>query len=140
MNYNNKIKRFIFIALLSLSYSITASAHDGSHEGPVVKPVMLEELTDIPGKEALMITVDYKPGEVEVPHRHDAHCFVYVLEGTIIMGVKGGKELTLKPGQTFYEGPNDIHTVGRNASKTKSAKFVVLLLKNKGVDAVLPIE
>jgi quercetin dioxygenase-like cupin family protein len=75
---------------------------------------------------------------VEHVHRHDAHAFVYVLEGTIVMQVRGGKELTLTPGQTFYEGPMDVHTVGRNASKTKPAKFVVVLLKNKGVDAVLP--
>jgi quercetin dioxygenase-like cupin family protein len=87
-----------------------------------------------------MLTVDYAPGAVEALHRHDAHAFVYVIEGSIIMGVKGGKEVTLTPGQTFYEGPTDIHTVGRNASKTKPARFVVFLLKNQGVDAVLPVK
>jgi len=114
-------------------------AHAADPE-PVVKPIMLKNLDDLPGKEVLMITVDYAPGTVETLHRHDAHAFVYVLEGTIVMQVRGGKELTLTPGQTFYEGPGDVHTVGRNASKTKPAKFVVVLLKNKGVDAVLPAQ
>lgn len=140
MYFTNQINKILFVALFSFTYSVVAIAHDDSHEGPVVNPVMLKDLTDIPGKEALMITVDYKPGEVEIPHRHDAHCFLYVLEGSVIMGVKGSKEVTLKAGQTFYEGPNDIHTIGRNASKTKPAKFLVLLLKSKGVDAVLPLK
>ena len=107
---------------------------------PVVTPLTVKDLPDIPGKEVLMITVVYPPGTVEHVHRHDAHAFIYVLEGTIIEGVRGGKEVTLTPGQTFYEGPNDVHTVGRNASKTKPAKFVVVILKKKGVDAVLPAE
>ena len=107
---------------------------------PVVTPLTLEELPDLPGKEMLMITVVYPPGAIEHIHRHDAHAIVYVLEGSIIEGVKGGKEVTLTPGQTFYEGPNDVHTIGRNASTTKPAKFVVVLLKKKGVDAVLPAE
>ncbi|MFZ6647263.1 cupin domain-containing protein [Undibacterium sp. TJN25] len=105
---------------------------------PVVTPLMLKELANIPGKEVLMITVDYAPGGADPVHRHDAHGFIYVLEGSIVMGVKGGKEVTLVPGQTFYEGPADIHTVGRNASTTKPAKFLVFLLKDKGVAAVLP--
>jgi quercetin dioxygenase-like cupin family protein len=99
---------------------------------------MTKDLVDQPDKEVLMLTVVYPPGAVEHVHRHDAHAFVYVLEGSIVMGVRGQKEVTLGPGQTFYEGPTDIHTVGRNASKTKPAKFVVMLLKKKGVDAVLP--
>jgi len=88
----------------------------------------------------LMISVVYPPGTVEHIHRHDAYAFVYVLEGSIIEGVRGGKEVTLKPGQTFYEGPGDVHTIGRNASATKPAKFIVVLVKKKGVDAVLPAE
>jgi quercetin dioxygenase-like cupin family protein len=88
----------------------------------------------------LMLTVEYPPGAVESIHRHDAHAFVYVLEGSIIMQVRGGKEVTLTLGQTFYEGPGDVHTVGRNASTTKPARFVVVLLKKKGVEAVLPAE
>jgi quercetin dioxygenase-like cupin family protein len=107
---------------------------------PVVVPVMQKDLPDVPGKEMLMLTVDYPPGAVESIHRHDAYAFVYVLEGSIVEQVRGGKEVTLTPGQTFYEGPNDVHTVGRNASTTKPAKFVVVLLKRKGVDAVLPGE
>lgn len=133
-------KGLLFVALLALSIFTLANAHNDSHDGPEVIPVMVKDLADIPGKEALMITVNYKPGEVEVPHRHDAHCFLYVLEGEVIMGLQGGKEVTVKAGQSFYEGPNDIHTVGRNASKTKPAKFLVLLLKNEGVDAVLPVQ
>ena len=125
----------LFVAL----NPITASFADAAGE-PVVTPLVLKDLSDIPGKEMLMITVDYPPGAVESIHRHDAYAFVYVLEGSIVMQVRGGKEVTLTPGQTFYEGPNDVHTVGRNASTTKPAKFVVVLLKKKGVDAVLPAE
>jgi quercetin dioxygenase-like cupin family protein len=98
------------------------------------------ELQDIPGKEALMITVEYPPGGGDPVHRHDAHAFVYVLEGSIIMQVKGGKRLTLTQGQTYYEGPDDLHTVGQNASSTKPAKFLVLLVKDIGVAPVLPAE
>jgi quercetin dioxygenase-like cupin family protein len=109
-------------------------------EPAVVAPLMLKDLADVPGKEMLMITVTYPPGAVDPIHRHDAHAFVYVLEGSIVMQVRGGKEVTLKPGQTFYEGLTDVHTVGRNASTTKPAKFIVVLLKKKGVDVVLPAE
>jgi quercetin dioxygenase-like cupin family protein len=106
---------------------------------PVVVPVMQKDLADVPGREMLMLTVEYPPGAVEHIHRHDAYAFVYVLEGSIVEGVRGGKEVTLTP-ETFYEGPNDVHTVGRNASTTKPAKFVVVMVKEKGVDAVLPAE
>ena len=92
---------------------------------PIVAPVMQKDLADMPGREMLMLSVEYPPGAVEDIHRHDAYAFVCVLEGTIVEGVRGGKEVTLTPGQTFYEGPNDVHVVGRNASKTKPAKFVV---------------
>jgi quercetin dioxygenase-like cupin family protein len=124
---------------LSFSAQLTQPAR-ASEPQPVVTPVMLKDLADQPGKEMLMITVVYPPGVVEHIHRHDAYAFLYVLEGSIIEGVRGGKEVTLTPGQTFYEGPGDVHTVGRNASKTKPAKFVVVLVKKKGVDAVLPAE
>jgi quercetin dioxygenase-like cupin family protein len=107
---------------------------------PIVRPVMQKDLADMPGREMLMLSVEYPPGAVEHIHRHDAYAFVYVLEGTIIEGVRGGKEVTLMPGQTFYEGPDDVHTIGRNASTTKPAKFIVVLVKKKGVDAVLPAE
>ena len=106
----------------------------------VVTPLMTKELPDLPGKEALMISVEYPPGSKDAVHRHNAHAFVYVLEGTIVMQVKGGKQVTLTPGQTFYEGPEDVHIVGRNASTTKPARFVVLLVKNKGAPVVVPAQ
>ena len=105
-----------------------------------VTSLMSKDLTDIPGKEVQMITVEYAPGGTDPIHRHNAHGFIYVLEGSIVMQVKGGKEVTLKPGQTFYEGPDDVHVVGRNASKTKPAKFVVVLIKDKGAPVVVPAE
>ncbi|MEM5456524.1 cupin domain-containing protein [Paraburkholderia phytofirmans] len=104
----------------------------------IVTPLMTQPLDDYPGKEALMISVEYPPGAADPVHRHHAHGFIYVLEGTIVMQVKGGKAVTLTPGQTFYEGPNDVHTVGRNASQTKPARFIVLLLKDKGAPVLVP--
>ena len=104
-----------------------------------VTPLMSKDLANFPGKEGVMITVVYPPGSSDPIHRHNAHAFVYVLEGSVVMQLKGGKEITLTPGQTFYEGPNDIHTVGRNASATKPAKFIVVLLKDKGAPVVLPV-
>ena len=103
-----------------------------------VTDLFSKDLTNVPGKEGLMITVEYPPGSSDPIHRHNAHAFVYVLEGTIIMQVRGGQEVTLTPGQTFYEGPDDIHVVGRNASKTKPAKFVVFLVKDKGAPVFVP--
>ena len=103
-----------------------------------VTDLMSKDLPNLPGKEGLMITVDYPPGSVDPIHRHNANACVYVLEGTIVMQVRGGKEVTLTAGQTFYEGPDDIHTVGRNASKTKPAKFVVFLVKNQGAPVFVP--
>jgi len=103
-----------------------------------VTDLMSKDLPNFPGKEGLMITVDYPPGSVDPIHRHNASAFVYVLEGTIVMQVRGGKEVTLTAGQTFYEGPDDVHTVGRNASKSKPAKFVVFLVKDKGAPVFVP--
>ena len=102
-----------------------------------VTELMSKDLTNLPGKEGLMIIVEYPPGSVDPIHRHNAHAFVYVLEGSIVMQVRGGKETTLIPGQTFYEGPDDVHVVGRNASQSKPAKFVVFFVKDKGAP-VLP--
>jgi quercetin dioxygenase-like cupin family protein len=104
-----------------------------------VTPLMSKDLPDFPGKEGLMITVVYPPGASDPAHRHNADAFVYVLEGSVVMQVKGGKEVTLTPGQTFYEGPGDIHVVGRNASNTKPAKFVVFLLKKKDAPVLIPV-
>ena len=109
-----------------------------AQEAKVTK-VLSKDLTDIPGKEGLMITVEYPPGASDPVHRHNAYGFIYVLEGSIVMQVKGGKEVTLTPGQTFYEGPDDIHVIGRNASKTEPAKFLVFLVKDKGAPVLVPV-
>ena len=105
-----------------------------------VTSLMSKDLTENPRKEALMITVEYPPGTSDPIHRHNAQAFVYVLEGSIVMQLKGGEQVTLTPGQTFYEGPDDVHVVGRNASSTKPAKFLVLLIKNKGAPVLVPVE
>ena len=107
---------------------------------PDVATVMSRELTDIPGKEVLMLTVEYPPGGSDPVHRHDAHGFIYVLEGSVVMQVQGGTEVTLTPGQTFYEGPDDVHVVGRNASTTRPAKFLVILVKDQGAPTLVPVK
>ena len=104
-----------------------------------VTALMSKDLAEFPGKEGVMITVVYPPGASDPVHRHNAYAFLYVLEGSIVMQLKGEKEVTLTPGQTFYEGPNDIHTVGRNASSTKPAKFIVFLVKDKGAPLLVPV-
>jgi quercetin dioxygenase-like cupin family protein len=106
----------------------------------VVTPLMTKQLADMPGKEALMLTVVYPPGGADPVHRHNAHAFVYVLEGTVVMQLKGEKPVTLTAGQTFYEGPDDVHIVGRSASTTKPAKILVLLLKKQGEPALVPAQ
>ncbi len=103
-----------------------------------IAPLMTKELAGIAGKEATMLTVEYAPGASSSKHRHNAHTFVYVLEGSIVMQVAGGKETTLGPGQTFYESPDDIHAVSKNASATQSAKFLVFFVKEKGAPASVP--
>jgi len=107
---------------------------------PQVVSLMSKDLLDIPGKEALMITVEYPPGGSDPIHRHNAYAFVYVLEGSVVMQVRGGKQVTLTPGETFYEGPDDVHVVGRNASSTKPAKFLVFLVKQKGAPVLVPVK
>ncbi|MFY4256759.1 cupin domain-containing protein [Achromobacter xylosoxidans] len=123
-----------------LAHAASPHAGAGSAPQPVVTELMTKDLPGIPGKAGLMLLVDYPPGAADPIHRHDASAFVYVLEGSIIMQVKGGQEVTLTPGQTFFEGPDDIHTVGRNASQTKPAKFVVVLVKKQGAPALIPIQ
>jgi len=103
-----------------------------------VTELFSKDLTNLPGKEGLMVMVEYPPGSTDPIHRHNAHGFIYVLEGSIVMQVRGGKEVTVTPGQTFYEGPDDVHVVGRNASQTKPAKFVVVFVKDKGAPVVTP--
>jgi quercetin dioxygenase-like cupin family protein len=105
----------------------------------VVTPLMTKELPDVPGKEALMLMVEYPPGSTDPVHRHNADALVYVLEGSVVMQVEGGEPVTLTAGQTFYEGPDDVHVVGRNASTTKPARFVVVLIKKKGAPALVPV-
>jgi quercetin dioxygenase-like cupin family protein len=103
-----------------------------------VTPFMSKDLRECRGKEGVMITVEYPPGHSDEIHRHNAYAFVYVLEGSVVMQVRGGKEVTLTPGQAFYEGPDDVHVVGRNESKTKPAKFVVFFVKDKGAPITVP--
>ena len=124
----------ISVLLLFLITSTVTGA-----QGPDVVTVMSKDLTDIPGKEVLMITVEYPPGGSDPVHRHNAHGFIYVLEGSVVMQVKGGKEVTLTPGQSFYEGPEDVHVVGRNASTDRPAKFLVVLVKDKGAPILVPV-
>jgi quercetin dioxygenase-like cupin family protein len=123
------IKRILMVSILLTGTLVAQEAK--------VTPLLSKDLTGLPGKEGLMITVDYAPGAADAIHRHNAHVFVYVLEGSVVMQVRGGKEVTLVPGQTFYEGPQDVHVVGRNASESKSAKFLVVFVKNKGAPLLL---
>src|SRR3954451_1638774 len=105
----------------------------------VVTPLAAKDLPELQGKEGVMILVEYPPGASDPIHRHDAHAFVYVLEGSIVMQLRDAAEITLSPGQTYYEGPNDVHIVGRNASNTRPAKFVVFLVKNQGAPILEPV-
>jgi quercetin dioxygenase-like cupin family protein len=127
---------FCLVPFVTLNTFVAKPSH--AAEQAVVNPIMQKVLSDLPGKEVLMITVDYPPGAADPIHRHNAHVFVYVLEGSVVMQVRGGKEVTLTPGQTFYEGPKDVHIVGRNASDTIPAKFLVVLVKNKGAPPLVP--
>ena len=120
------------LAALLMLAAVPAQAAD-------VKQLFTIDLSDYPGKEGLMLEVSYPPGATDIVHRHDAHAFVYVLEGEIVMQLKGQPAVTLKAGQTFYEGPNDIHMVGRNASDKEPARFVVVLLKAKGAPVLRPV-
>jgi|SRR5690242_1446805 quercetin dioxygenase-like cupin family protein len=123
------------LALLSLIMTGTAMAQQAK-----VAVLMSKDLRESPGKEMLMITVEHAPGGSNPSHRHNGHAAVYVLEGSVVMQVKGGRQVTLTPGQSFYEGPDDIHVVDRNASGTKPAKFLVVLIKDKGAPALVPAE
>src|SRR5262245_5245321 len=128
--------------VLTLFLSVDLSLITGTlmAQEPEVKSLMSKDLKEFPGKEGLMITVEYPPGGGDPIHRNNAHAFLYVREGSVVMQLKGGKEVTLTPGQTFYEGPDDLHIVGRNASKTQPAKFVVFLVKNRGAPVLIPVK
>ena len=133
--------RVQYLALtLLLSVGLCLISGSAMAQQAIVTPLMSKELKDFPGKEGLLITVQYPPGASDPIHRHNAHAFVYVLEGSIVMQLKGGKEVTLKAGETFYEGPDDVHIVGRTASKTKPAKFLVFLVKDKGAPVFVPVK
>jgi quercetin dioxygenase-like cupin family protein len=127
-----KISMAAFLASLLCLISVPLSA-----QHPTVAPLMTKELRDIPGKEVLLLAVEFALGGADPIHRHDAHGFIYVLEGSVVMQVKGGKPVTLTAGQTFYEGPDDVDIVGRNASSTRPAKLLAVLLKNKGAPALV---
>jgi quercetin dioxygenase-like cupin family protein len=128
--------RFLFVMSLLLGFTAPAA----TQEPPKVTTLFSRDLSNIPGKEGTMLIVEYPPGGTDPVHRHNAHAFVYVLEGSVIMQLKGSDPVTLQPGQTFYEGSDDIHVVGRNVSKTEPAKFLVVLVKNKGAPDLIPVE
>src|SRR5215468_7638910 len=130
------IPKLILILVSPLSIAVGPKAE--APKEAKVTTLLSKDLADLPGKEGVMITVEYPPGSSDPIHRHNAHAFVYVLEGSIVMQVRGAKEVTLTPGQSFYEGPNDVHVVGRNPSQTKPAKFVVFFVKDKGTPVFLP--
>jgi quercetin dioxygenase-like cupin family protein len=137
--HRRSMKLWYFVAL-NLSIGLCLTSGTAIAQEAIVKSLMSKDLKDFPGKEGLLIAVEYPPGATDPIHRHNAHAFVYVLEGSIVMQLKGGKEVTLTPGQTFYEGPDDVHIVGRSASKTKPAKFLVFLVKNKGAPVLVPVK
>jgi len=126
------------LALVVCLMPVTLGSKEAPQEAKVT-PLFSKDLPDFSGKEGVMITVEYPPGSSDLIHRHNADAFVYVLEGSIVMQLRGGKEVTLTPGQTFNEGPSDVHVVGRNASQTKPAKFVVFLVKEKDAPVLIPV-
>jgi uncharacterized protein YbjT (DUF2867 family)/quercetin dioxygenase-like cupin family protein len=142
-NLPGKVTKVVALLLCGIVFAalskgtVTMAATTEPLEAKVTE-LMSKDLPECPGKEGLMITVEYPPGSVDPIHRHPGHGFIYVLEGSIIMQVRGGQEVTLTPGQTFYEGPKDVHVVGRNASQTEPAKFVVFWVKDKGAPVFIP--
>src|SRR5882762_6677624 len=135
-----KVQYLNLILALNLSIGLCLISGTATAQEPKVRSLMSKDLTENPGKEVLMITVEHAPGGSSAIHRHNAHAYVYVLEGSVVMQVKGGKQVTLTPGQTFYEGPDDVHVVSRNASSSKPAKFLVFLINNKGAPVLVPVE
>ncbi|MCC8937533.1 cupin domain-containing protein [Bradyrhizobium sp. Arg68] len=127
------------IKLVALAF-LCLMAGTAVAQEPKVTPLMSKDIPESPGREAVMITVEHAPGESTAIHRHNAHAFVYMLEGSVVMQLKGGKQVTLTPGQSFYEGPDDVHVVDRNASDTQPAKFLVVLIKDKGAPALVPAQ
>src|SRR5512147_275590 len=130
---------FLIIGTLTTTSPLVAQKAVTPPEQETITSLITKDVAGLPGKEALMYTVDFPAGFSSPVHRHNAQVSVYVLEGSVVMQVRGKKELTLQPGQTFYEGPNDVHVVSRNASSTKPAKFLVFLVKDKGAPALVPV-
>ena len=128
----------LVLALACVTFVTPVAQEPKAAPEAMVTPLLSKDLTQLPGKEGVMITVVYPPGSSDPIHRHNASAFVYVLEGSVVMQVRGGKQITLTPGQTFYEGPDDVHIVGRNASDSQPAKFVVFLVKDKGAPILVP--
>jgi quercetin dioxygenase-like cupin family protein len=128
-----------FVAL-PFAFALTAAMPAFGADQAKVTPLLSKELSDIDNKEVVMLTVEYKPGQSSAPHRHNAHTFVYVLQGALMMGVKGHDSVRVETGQTFYESPTDVHTVSRNASDSAPAKFLVFFVKDKGAPANVPAE
>jgi len=136
---SSKAYALIVWTLIAASVGVvSATAAETEPKEAKLTELMSKDLTGLSGKEGLMLLIEYPPGSTDPIHRHNAHGFIYVLEGSIVMQVRGGKELTLTPGQTFYEGPEDVHVVGRNASETKPARFVVFFVKDKGAPVLVP--
>ena len=132
-----KYRSAISSALVGLLCLLAAPA---LAEDAKIIPLLTKELAGLAGKEGTMLSVEYPPGGSSAKHTHNAHTFVYVLEGSIVMQVEGGKEVTLGPGQTFYESPTDLHTVSKNASNTQPAKFLVFFVKDKGAPLLVPAQ
>ncbi|RIL02186.1 MAG: cupin [Proteobacteria bacterium] len=128
------------LGILSIAASVLIVPQGGvaRAEPPTVTPLLTKELAGVPGREVVMMTVEYGPGGADPVHRHHAQALVYVLEGSVEMQVEGGELVTLTPGQTFYESADDLHVVGRNASKTEPAKFLVVLVKDRGTPLLIP--
>lgn len=138
----NILKPILALLLLAAA-TTTAMAQPASSTTPphaIVKTLMTKPLAQHPGEELVMISVEYPPGSVDPVHRHNANALVYVIDGSIVMGLRGSKPVTLGPGQTFYEGPSDIHEIGRNASNTRPAKFIVVLLKKTEAPLLVPVK
>jgi quercetin dioxygenase-like cupin family protein len=128
------MKKFIIMLIVALGATPVMA------EEAKVTPLMSKDIAGFPGKELVFIAVEYPPGHQDPIHRHNAQSFVYVVQGSVIMQVRGGQRVTLRPGQTFYEGPEDVHVIGRNASRTKPARILVYLIKNKDTPVLVPAE
>jgi quercetin dioxygenase-like cupin family protein len=122
------------VILLLCIAATTAFAQDRA------RPLIRKDLAGFPGKEGLMLTVTFAPGHSDPIHRHNAYAFVYILEGSVILQLKGQPAVTLRPGDTFYESPTDVHLVGKNASNTEPAKFVAFFIKDKDAPILVPVK